>query len=69
MSWGAALLGTRLCSSTQELREAVPWDLGGGFLTGDVVHSSLHFQSPILPWRLGLRAENSKLLTIVSSFC
>ena len=46
MSWGAALLGTRLCSSTRELREAVLWDLGGGFLTGDMVHCFLYFQPP-----------------------
>ena len=42
---GVTPLGTRLCSSTWDLREPVLWDLGrGGFLIGHVVHHFLYFQ-------------------------
>ena len=46
-------LGTRLCSPAWELREPVLWDLGGGFLIGDMLHSSLHFQ-PLWVWLCSL---------------
>lgn len=47
---------------------ALYYGIWGEVSSLETCHSSLHFQPLVLLWRMGLRAENAKLLTIVSSF-